>query len=216
MIIMDSREPKYLYDKLIQLVSDVKIEVMNYGDYIIVGERGKVVIERKTVFDLFNSIDDGRIWEQLKGIEKFDDFKRILVVEGNIAALMKLRKSVTLPRWIGTKASIIASWNNISIVQTATNEETCMFIASLDKKLGTYSNNYISPNIIKGHRTTDEEMLDGLMAYTDIGGKKAVALLEEFGTLSNVFKASKRKLESVIGVAGGKMYDTLRKKYKED
>ncbi len=212
-LIVDTREPKRIYDALVKAeVKPMQLETLSYGDYIIAGDRTKIVIERKDVFDLFNSIQDGRLWEQLKGIEKFDDsYKKILCIEGNIAKVMAVRKAVTMSRYVGIKASIIFGWNNISIVQTANEGETIMLLKRLNEKIGEVNSDYVRPAIIKGVRTPEEEIADVLTAFSGIGGKTAAEIVSKFKSLASVFRATLPKLKREIGDKNGEhLYTILR------
>ncbi|MEM4104707.1 MAG: ERCC4 domain-containing protein, partial [Thermoplasmatales archaeon] len=190
MIIIDSREPKRMIDELKKLPeSEYRIETLAYGDYIIMGKTGKFVIERKDVFDLIKSVTDGRLWEQLKGMEKYKEYRRIIIIEGNIMRAVKIL-NYNLARYIGVETSIVFGWD-ISLVHTGGYKETVMFIEQLNRKVGrdNVDVNEIKSTITKEKRDINQELLDVLLAISGIGGKKAKLLLDKYKTLYNIVNA---------------------------
>ena len=216
MIIVDSREPRRIYEPLREEIPDLTIQTLNYGDYIIVGENFRMVIERKDVFDLMASLTDGRLWEQLKGIEKFENYKRVVLIEGSPERLMSVRKDVSMSRWVAIRASIVSGWDDMSVVQTYSVSETIMLLKYWNKKAGENKEDvsHIHSYITKGVRTPDEEMLDVLMAFSGVGGKKAVELATGSPSLYWLFKQTKEKWYKA-GKIGEHIYSVLHHTYSE-
>jgi len=81
-VLIDTREPDRYASLLKQNGIPIKVETLETGDFVI----GNVIIERKTVPDLFNSIRDRRIWNQLFRMHKLteDGFRAVLLVEGEV------------------------------------------------------------------------------------------------------------------------------------
>lgn len=198
MIIIDSREPKKVFQYFNQKNLNYKTEPLAYGDYLILGVKN-IVVERKDIFDFFNSIESGRLWEQLHGIEKYDGYQKILIIEGNISKVMAVRKAVTFARYIGSLTSILAGWN-IAVITTSSFEATMLLLEKLDAKIdGNHTAEYRIPTIEKEGRTLEKEALDVILAVEGIGGKTAEELLEKFKSLKSIFKQTKEKLSKVIG-----------------
>lgn len=218
MIIVDSREPASIVKSLKADLPDFQFDTLVYGDYLLIGSDEKYVIERKAVLDLFNSISDGRLWDQLKGMEKYQGFHKILLIEGNIAQAMHINTKITFPRWVGVKTTVVKTWSDVSIIQTSSQSETILFLKSLDKKLEQPTEKIIasSYNITKNGRTLDQEGIDILSAFGKIGGEKAHSLLKYFHTLFGVFNAKPAKIEEVVGSAVGKHFiEVLHHKYEK-
>ena len=192
-------EPK----KISQYFDDHEIpykrEPLTYGDYIIIGQLQNIVIERKDIFDLFASVKDGRLWEQLTGLQQYEGYKKMLFIEGSVAKVMSTWKWITYPQYIGILGSALAGWN-ISMVMTPNIETTLLLINYLNKKIdGANTAEFVKPGIKKADRTMDDVQLDVLMAFDGIGGKKAVELVEKFKSLKTVFSSTKAKLAAIVG-----------------
>jgi ERCC4-type nuclease len=218
MIVVDSREPASIVKSLKEDLPDFQFDTLVYGDYLIIGEDVKYVIERKSVLDLFNSITDGRLWDQLKGIEKYQGFHKILLIEGNIAQAMHINSKITFPRWVGVKTTVVKAWGDVSIIQTSSQSETVLFLKSLDKKVEQPVEKVVvsSYNISKNGRTLDQEAVDVLSAFGKIGGEKAHSLLKYFHTLNGVFNAKPTKIEELVGAAVSKHFiEVLHHKYEK-
>lgn len=197
MILIDTREPKKVFQYMDNRKIPYKTDVLAYGDYLILGTKN-IAIERKDIFDLFNSVDDGRLWEQLIGLEKYDGYQKILLVEGSLSYAMGVRKSITFARWMGTLGSVLAGWN-ISVITTTNLEASLLLIQYLDKKLdGSHTAEFRKPNISKAGRTLEEEAKDVLMAVDGIGGKTVESMLEEIGSIKDIVKAKPEKLAKVL------------------
>ena len=78
-LIVDSREPQRVLNEFNKKKIQYKIDTLNFGDYIVLGNPS-VVIERKNIFDFFNSLDDNRIWKQLRGLEKYVGYRKVLLI----------------------------------------------------------------------------------------------------------------------------------------
>ena len=213
MLIIDYREPQRIINELKSKISDVKIDNLSFGDYILIGTRGKVIIERKSAEDLIASIKDGRVWSQLKGIEKFNDYHRIIAVVGNIYVALKI-SHFNFVRYMGAKTSIILGWD-VSWVEFLRDSDFLLFIKALEKKIGEEKEDkYIVPTMSKEGRTLDEEMMDMMTAVSGIGEKKALELFDKYKTICDVCSAGKDELEFVLGnKVGGHLYELIRHKF---
>jgi Fanconi anemia group M protein len=237
MIIVDSREPQRVVKKLKEMSSnaknngkvfEIKIETLSYGDYIVTGN-GMVVIERKNVFDLLNSVTDGRLWEQLKGLENYKDAKKVLLIEGSVWNVARVRakgKSKAertslyfqyIKRVEGAVVSALMGWD-ISVVFTSNEDGTVYFLYKLNEKLGNTADEgkkYYT-GVVKSGRSKDDEVIEILMGVTGIGSVTAKKLLEEFKSIYGIVKAKKSDLVRVIGEEKGNyLYSILRYEWKE-
>jgi len=78
MIIVDDREPATIIEALKQVSTVVKRR-LSVGDYVLKG----CIVERKTMADLWNSLEDNRIWNQLTRMASMNR-KFYLLLEGQI------------------------------------------------------------------------------------------------------------------------------------
>lgn len=80
-MIVDSREPQKYYDFCVKSFKNVDFtyEVQKEGDY----NTDKIICERKTIGDLYNSIVDGRFISQLNRMAVHDKIK-VLLIAGDI------------------------------------------------------------------------------------------------------------------------------------
>lgn len=217
-VIIDSRETKHMVQKIMKAVPDAKVETLNYGDYIVMGEGKQFVIERKTIQDLFASLNDGRLWEQLKGMEKFDGYKKILLIEGNLYFFMKMRKDINVSRYIATLVSIEYGWNGFEVINLSNQYETSEFIRRLNDKVGNISKEkYSIPlGIKKEGRTVSQEQIDVIRGFDGIGETKAEKLLEALGTIRNIIDADEKTLKKIIAEKDAKRIVKISKlKFKK-
>lgn len=216
MLIIDDREPKWIVQALLEVVPDAKIEHLAYGDFEIIGPKIRVVIERKEINDLFHSLSDGRLWEQLKGVEKFEGYKRVILIEGSFERARKWGGGVTLARFTGTKVSILYGWDNIQQIYTEDDKETVDFLRRLNEKVGNGTDEVLprALGIVKEKRSPNEELVDVLRGYDGIGEMKAVDLLTKFRTVEKTARASAKEMASVIGLRDAEhLYDSFRRPF---
>ncbi len=215
-LIIDSREPRHLIDALLEKVPGSRVESLPYGDFLIEGSNQRFIIERKTVRDLFASLNDGRMWDQLKGIERFEGYKRVLLVEGSFRSAWKWDKTLTLARFTGLKVSVLYGWENISHVSTEDMDETVDFVKRLSAKVGDASEETYTRSIgyTKISRTEDEKSIDGVRWPDGIGEAKAEELLKRFQTVHHIARASVKELTYVLGEKDAiEVFESFRHKF---
>lgn len=195
MIIVDVHEPKKW-----QEIGD---KVDNLGvDFVIKGEFGKYVIERKTLSDLMHSIRSRRFWAQLDRLLEWQEkeYKPICLLHGSIHKRMNARYATcSLPQWVGIKVAIMES-KGISVYYAINETEAKMYINKLNEKVGNDMQEWQIPAITKkAGRDVEQEAIDVLMAVYGIGFKTAKKLLIKFGSLSDIFVASDNDVAKVLG-----------------
>jgi len=192
-IVVDVHEPDEIKKKL-----KCTVEHLLVGDYMLFGEKGNVVIERKEVNDLVSSIRDNRFWEQLQGLKVLEDegFKPLVLIEGELWKIFKFRK-VNLVQWFGMLQAITVGYG-IPVVQTRDRNQTVTFINILDNRLGK-AREYVKPvEVKKGGRTPVEQAEDMLCAVDLIGRKKAQDILERYSIHDIVLNP--RLLKNIKGI----------------
>jgi ERCC4-type nuclease len=174
------------------------------GDYIIEGEVEKVVIERKEINDLFSSNHSGRLPKQMnKLVTEYPDYKKILLIEGNISSVVAKRsggKSNVIDFGKGKKnvyarysaefvgiASSIITKSDINIIQVASKWQTIMLLKSLDQWAnGKRRGGRVSGESKKVDRDMRREVEDVLLSIFGVGWKNANAILYYYPSLSEL------------------------------
>jgi ERCC4-type nuclease len=191
MIIADSHEP----EKYRKIASETRnIEVF---DYIVEGEFGKFVIERKTVDDLINSRNDGRLWSQLESLAatKKEGCVPLLVIVGNWGKLFKMKK-ITLKDYFAIQTAIAKY--DVGMITLYNDSFFVAYIKYLNEKVGRKTKRTLV-NIPKPKgRTIEEERRDMLLAVSGIGVKTAEELLARFNTIRAVVNSGRDELEGVL------------------
>lgn len=184
MIIVDTREPKK-YQVLGHKVDAIWV------DYIVEGEHGKYAIERKTWNDFTNSLNDGRIWEQLERLKQLRDdygYTPIVAIHGNIYPLLR-SKRLNEPRLMGFIAHCITEGIHVVTLPNA-GGFTMLLYKLNDRVEGVHKKSYVRPaHIKKTGRAIHKEVKDVLMSFYGIGASSAEAILKKYKTLRNVFKS---------------------------
>ena len=154
-LLIDNREPQQII-KYIEALNKqnnnkftIEIKNLDIGDYIFyddVGEKTKVIIERKSLSDLESSIKDGRYSEQSYRLNNSDlhNHNIIYLLEGNIQNYKKVDFKSTIYSSIFSLNyykgfSVICSNNNIETGEIIFNF-ICKLIREQDKKKAFYSN----------------------------------------------------------------------------
>lgn len=215
-MLADRREPK----KLLRLLSDVaEVRELAVGDYLFFG-RGdlSVLLERKTVGDFLSSLTTGRLYDQLRGITRFD--VPILLLEG-VYSRTKEGK-VRLPgRELGFSYQAVenllldAQLRGIILARSPNIEASAMLIR------GYYE--YFTK---EGHRfelrkqrffTYSGKVTPALRLVCALPGVEVTTgyrLLAHFGCALNVFTAPLSELMRVRGIGrekAKKIYEALRR-----
>lgn len=192
-IIVDIHEPEDIKEKL-----DCIVEHLAVGDYMLIGEKGKVVIERKEINDLVSSLRSNRLWEQLHGLkvlEEEEGFRPLVLVEGEQWKAFKFGK-MNLAQWYGLLQAITVGYG-IPVVFTKDEGQTVVFLKTLDNRLGR-AEKYIKPVTVKKEgRTPVEQAEDMLCALDLIGRKKAQEILTHYSVRELVMKP-----QLLLGIRG--------------
>ena len=165
------------------------------GDYIV---SDRAVIERKTAQDLADSLVDGRLFDQIsRSRERYE--RPILVVEGDDPFT---RRNIAREAMMGALSSINLDFG-IPIFFTRDPAMTAEFIiATARREASRGKGPRVSPSP-KAEGSTDARIRI-LSAMPGISSVLAGRLLERFGSLEEVFKASEEELQSVEGIGKGK------------
>jgi len=204
-IIIDSREHskhKEFYDEFRRRGLKISVQPLPAGDFLLLAVPSKkpLLVERKTVSDLLNSIRDNRIWEQsklLKEAAEKDGYQPFIVLEGWLGIVERYRqwRVQSVLRVIDT---IILDFG-IPIISTPNKKATIEWLVAKAKSLGrTEEKRVYRMRVEKKPLTIHEKIL--YVAEGLVGPTLARKLLEYFGTLKAIANASMAELMRVEGI----------------
>ncbi len=182
MIVVDANEASE-NSKMVEAlkkVVEVAVKPLDAGDYLILGSRGQVLIERKRIFDFLNSLK-GRLWDQLALLKTFEG-ERLLVLEGYLGLYRKSKWNEAAV--LGLIDRIVVEWG-IPIIPMPDVKATMTYLLWKHKRLGEEKALREYPLRVSGREMTPQEQalytLEGMC-----GHKTAKALLQRFKTLGGV------------------------------
>ncbi len=197
MIVVDSREPEYVAALLVEMGVEVIRRAITPGDYVLSSE---CAVERKTVRDFVNSVYSGRVFEQVESLRRAYS-RPILILEGDIEEELEMRSN---PRAIWGALLRLQADMGVPVLNTPTVLHTADLLYTLSKRLQRKKEEKISVQH-KPRLTTDrEKQMFVIASLPNIGEELAARLLRHFGSIRNVFRASKEDLEKVEGIGGVK------------
>ncbi len=204
-IVVDTREAsrnRDIVDGLRRRGIRVAIAELGAGDYYLLAtEPGKaILVERKTVTDLANSIRDNRLWDQLKRLREAareGDARPLILLEGWLGLLEK-RTQWNITAILRILDEIVLDWG-IPIVPVHRKEATIAWLAAKARSLGsTEKKRVFRLRVEKKPMSLQERIL--YVAESIAGPTIARRLLEHFGTLRAIANASVAELMKVEGI----------------
>ncbi len=178
-------------EELIRSGVKIRSAQLEVGDYQL---SDRVVVERKTVQDLSDSLLDGRLFEQLSRAR--EGFERpLMIVEGDD---IFNRRNIARNALMGALASITVDFN-VPVVITRDPKETSELLLAILKRSGAGNGEKRVRVRSKGGRTYDIQVnvLSSLPGISVITARK---LLERFGSLRRVIAATEEELKEVEGI----------------
>ncbi|NWF96415.1 MAG: DEAD/DEAH box helicase [Candidatus Thorarchaeota archaeon] len=208
-LIVDTRElPTAVARELTRLGVEVYGEALEVGDYVASEE---VAIERKETSDFVQSLIDGRLFVQLTALRS--TYRRpVLIVEGE---RLIGQRAVNPASIYGALASI-AVRIQVPILWSMDGEETANIIYRIARMEQVDSKRVLRIRAPES-KASDAQVLEYILSgFPGIDSLLSRAILEEFGTLENVFNADEEALRRVRGVGpktAGKLKRTLKTVY---
>ncbi|MDI6642856.1 MAG: ERCC4 domain-containing protein [Candidatus Hodarchaeaceae archaeon] len=192
-IIADHREvPSGVVDELIQLGIEVEARQLSVGDFIL---SDRVVVERKSVGDFLQSIVDKRLLSQAKLLR--ETFERpVLILEGKG---LYSRRAIHPNAIRGSLAALVVDLG-ISILPTRDEKETALILAAIARREQMAENREVAVRGAPKGLTLSEYqrfIVEGLPGVSAVLAKR---LLEHFGTVEKVMRASEEELQQVRGI----------------
>src|SRR5208337_5214491 len=184
------------------------MKALDVGDYIVYS----YAVERKTVQDFIASLYKGRLFEQAQRISRsYKDY--LLVVEGDIQEVLADLQNPKV--YWGTLLALAMNFD-FKILFTLDQEQTADLLEVLARRFRGKAGGL--PLIVQKPRlaTTKDWQLSLLGSLPTIGPKMGEKLLESFGSVRNVFRASRSELavKGGIGYArAAKIQEVLDSEY---
>jgi len=191
-IVVDSREaasgiPEILRKRGLY----VQMKPLDVGDYIV----SSCAVERKTVSDFITSLYSGRLFEQAQRISRSYQ-NHLLVVEGDIQEVLADLRNPKV--YWGTLLALAMGFD-FKIFFTLDQEQTADLLQVLVTKFRGKTG--AIPLLVQKPRmaTTKDWQLSLIGSLPTIGPKMGEKLLVSFGSVRNIFRASR----SELAVKGG-------------
>ena len=204
-VVVDTREPKWIAEGIKRFGFKVIREALDFGDIM----TDKVVIERKTVSDLWSSVVDGRLTKQSKFMVKLAESEEKIpyfVVHGYIEeGYIEHKRAV----W-----GAIASLSYRSGAQVIYLEDDDMVLYVIYKIIKGCGEGKVAMPWIVRH---SDKRVQALMNLFGIAPSLAEALLFKFKTVKNVLSASIDDLMMVNGIGEHKakrLWNILNKEWR--
>jgi len=185
-LIVDSNEPKFFAENI-----ECEVKALPEGDFWIVGNDKKVVIERKTWDDAYNSWVQKRLEEQVSRIiENHKDY--ILLIEGNKQSSRLWRSKQfhqldSLQKFLN-RMSVEA----IPVIYTSSKKDTCSYLTYLSKRIegGEYGKLIRKTTILKSSRNKYHNIMSMIPGITIERSKKLYDLFNSLPDfINNIEKA---------------------------
>jgi ERCC4-type nuclease len=169
----------------------VAVKRLRTGDYLI---EGKAVLERKRVHDFLESLRQGRLFSQASRLAS-SPLRAFLILEGQP---QEWRAAGVTRDGIQGALVALAIGFGIPVLRSQSEEETSRLILFTARQLHAQARVAIRrPVRIHGKRARQVYILTGIPS---IGPKRALRLLEKFGTLGGVLAATLEALSEVEGI----------------
>ncbi|MBN2121983.1 hypothetical protein JW721_02915 [Candidatus Micrarchaeota archaeon] len=189
-IAVDAREASLFSSLLESHGAEVSVSTLCVGDFIC---SDRVAIERKTRADFECSVIDGRLFDQLARLSSSYS-RTILIVEGKEGAGALKRTSL-----LGAYSSVITDYG-AGIFFTSSPQSTSELIYAIAKHEQLLERRPIRVCGKPKGKTLSQNQRAIVEMLPLVGPKMARILLENFGTVENVFGATEEELLKVEGM----------------
>lgn len=199
-IVMDDREPR---DLMLPLLNGdgflVEIARLSIGDYLV---NKTLLVERKTLPDLVQSIIDGRLFHQAKRLVEATH-PAVLILEGTSRDLQhsEMRREA-----IQGALVMVSLFYGLPVLRSYDPSETARTMAYAARQQAAIETDTLTRHARRPKRkpALQSHILQGLPG---IGAKRAKQLLARFGSVEGVMTASAEALADVEGLGS----ETIRK-----
>ena len=191
-IVVDQRELRSGVAKVLERIGvELEFKTLAVGDYII---SDRIAFERKREDDFFKTwLDEKGLFSQLYDLSQA--YKRpVLIIEGGDPFFTTRRVNVQCIRGL---LNGIAIGLRIPILYTLSETETAQVLLLAALKEQNKDNRSFSVHGKRSHMNIDEQREYIVSAITDIGPVASRNLLDYFGTVEAVMKATEEELSNV-------------------
>ena len=178
-----------------------------FFDYLISARGYEVPVERKTAEDFVASIVDGRIFAQTAVMSAVSPYS-ILVVEGTPSVALMERR-LRREAYMGALASIMVKRSpfgargHVNIVTVDSYHDTALLLRHIHKRLEEGNTVRIPQSRVRKVPDPKLVQLQMLTVMPGVGTERALRLIECFGSLANIMRASVHEIASVDGIGYG-------------
>ncbi len=189
----------------------VQMKTLDVGDYVV----ADYAVERKTVRDFLTSMYSGRLFEQAQRISgAYKEY--LLIVEGDTREMLADLRN---PRVYWGALLVLVVNFEFKVFFTLDRQQTADLLHALSTK--SRGKGAVRPLLVKKPRmaTVRERQLSVLESLPMIGPKLAEKLLASFGSVRNVFRASRVELvlKGGLGYArAAKIQEVLDAQHRSD
>jgi ERCC4-type nuclease len=199
-LIVDANEPEDIPERLRKLGVAFEVQKIAPGDYVL----GPVGIERKALFDFFNSLVQKRLFEQVQRLRESYP-QPLVILEGDLAEVSELKNPSS---FLGALLAL-ELWERVPVLTTADKDQTALVLSILWKRQDKGAPEYGLRHKPKTLSLEQKQrfLVEGL---PNVGDTLARNLLERFGTVRAVFNASPAELERVPKIGTVKAAEIAR------
>ena len=194
-ILADTREIKSGVLRYLEAFGvELKTAKLDVADYVVSDD---MAAERKTAADFEASLIDGKrnLFSQLIDLSRAYK-KPVLIIEGaDAAGDSRLNQNSIRGALLSIEFDL-----NVSVFYTKNEEETALLLKMMAKKEQIHEKKTVNPHGKKPAKTTGEQQEYTLSSISGVGPHAAQILLQEFGSLNNIFNATEDELCRVKGI----------------
>ena len=193
-VLMDNREPLELMHQAMAEAGGLAPEIghLSVGDYLI---DNTLLVERKTHPDLVQSIINGRLFHQAHRLA-VSGYPVLMILEGGQADLQPSNMT-----WESIQGALVTVtvFFHIPVLHTSSPKQTVQTFLYAAKQHRSVATDALARH---GRRPKRKAALQShiLQGLPGIGPKRARALLERFGSVEEIMKASTEQLKEIEGI----------------
>lgn len=202
MIVVDDREPENIRATLYKEGVRVKVARLTIGDYII----GDMGIERKTTGDLYRSIIDRRLFDQLNRLKEAYS-QPAVIIEGDLSELLY---TVSNPQSIlGALVSMAIDYS-IPIIYSRDEGDTARILIYIWRKL--VGKRRVEASLrYKPKVLSDKERLEFILqGFPNIGPRLAKNILNHYKTIRALATTTLSELKTIEGLGEKRAQEIYR------
>ena len=202
-ILVDKREDqsKGWAEKIREMGVEVEISWLEAGDFLVKGGEHILLIERKSVSDLVNSVISKRLFDQLDALAHQEVPFSLMITGDPKDAWRKFRSmgrdpSLVWNVFLGIQNELALSGVPTIVVPDEDLVPKTLYLLAKKMETGVRP----SLRVVKRSRTLADEQVEVLGTIRGLGIVKAKAIIERFKTLKRVANANLAELAEVRGI----------------